>query len=36
MPPPTTATHLVKVLTPRVLAAATDHARSRAGEAIHP
>ena len=28
--------HLVKVLTPRVLAAATDHARSRAGEAIHP
>jgi carbon-monoxide dehydrogenase medium subunit len=29
-------THLVKVLTPRVLAAATDHARSRAGEAIHP
>ena len=29
-------THLVKVLAPRVLAAATDHARSRAGEAIHP
>ena len=28
--------HLVKVLAPRVLAAATDHARSRAGEAIHP
>jgi len=28
--------HLVKVLTPRVLAAATDHARSRAGEASHP
>ncbi|KRE95302.1 molybdopterin dehydrogenase [Nocardioides sp. Soil774] len=26
--------HLVRVLTPRVLAAATDHARSRAGEAI--
>jgi 2-furoyl-CoA dehydrogenase FAD binding subunit len=25
--------HLVRVLTPRVLAAATDHARSRAGEA---
>lgn len=29
-------THLVKVLAPRVLAAATDHARSRAGEATHP
>jgi 2-furoyl-CoA dehydrogenase FAD binding subunit len=29
-------THLVKVLAPRVLAAATDHARSRAGEAIRP
>ena len=29
-------THLVKVLAPRVLAAATDHARSRAGEAINP
>jgi carbon-monoxide dehydrogenase medium subunit len=28
--------HLVKVLAPRVLAAATDHARSRAGEATHP
>ena len=28
--------HLVRVLAPRVLAAATDHARSRAGEAIHP
>ena len=28
MPPPTTARHLVKVLTPRVLAAATDHART--------
>ncbi|NPC42776.1 xanthine dehydrogenase family protein subunit M [Nocardioides sp. zg-1230] len=28
--------HLVKVLAPRVMAAATDHARSRAGEAIHP
>ena len=28
--------HLVKVLAPRVLAAATDHARSRAGGAIHP
>lgn len=28
-------THLVKVLAPRVLAAATDYARSRAGEAIH-
>ena len=28
--------HLVKVLAPRVLAAATDHARSRAGEASHP
>ena len=27
--------HLVKVLAPRVLAAATDHARSRAGEATH-
>ncbi|MBC2933922.1 xanthine dehydrogenase family protein subunit M [Nocardioides sp. zg-1228] len=28
--------HLVTVLAPRVLAAATDHARSRAGEASHP
>lgn len=28
--------HLVTVLVPRVLAAATDHARSRAGEATHP
>ncbi|MCP3422284.1 FAD binding domain-containing protein [Nocardioides pinisoli] len=28
--------HLVKVLAPRVLAAATDHARSRAGEATQP
>ena len=28
--------HLVQVLAPRVLAAATDHARSRAGEATHP
>ena len=25
--------HLVRVLTPRVLAAASDHARARAGEA---
>lgn len=28
--------HLVRVLAPRVLAAATDHARSRAGEAMRP
>lgn len=28
--------HLVRVLAPRVLAAATDHARSRAGEATRP